>query len=1035
MLRALFAAAALVSLAADAAVPAALSKEKRCVTMSRLKSAQPGAGKELGRLRTRRSPEIGESPFFWWSVGCECMDRDYADWNAYKELLPMLGVKHGRLISGWAKTEREKGKYDFSWLDPHVREMSEMGVKPWITLAYGNPVWGCEKTLGSPVRQITENEEAIAAWLRYVAAVVERYGDAVDEWEIWNEPFRQAEYPEFFLQTARTIRTKQAGAKIFAACINDVSATERLLERLKSENALSLCSRLVYHPYNPDPDAAYASLAMPLRELAKKYSPSIDILQGESGCPAQLEFDHALNGFEWSEYAQAKWDLRRAIGDAAHGIPSSCFAIIDFQYTWMLQSFGLVRSNARREVVYRRPAFFAMRNVYSLFDAGMSPAWWKIVERGGFNIALAEFERDARKLRFFWKTGNIPSNDIAFDKIDLSCDFPEPRDLVWVDMITGRVFALGSASAVPVWDAPALVCEREAIDFESSCDLPFTVDGMRYSAIPGEKQEINLQWVYPDDFTGDNGTKKAEIRFSADAPEKGDYDFPFLNDFFGELYVNGRFVRNTEGPAKWGVLSIPLDKGRNDILFLSRSGSLGWRVGFEIPEQLKCKDDVVIATERFQRMIEHCHEAGGGRVVVPPGRHLVGQLDLRSNVELHLEKGAVLEGLVGLEHYRVTELPWSEGTWSAVVSGIGVTNVAVTGEGEIFGNGSAWPQPPFGECSAGREGLRPRGVFFADTKNIRLEDFTLRDSACWGVVFKCCDGVSVRRVKIDSHCNENNDGFDIEARNVLVENCEVDVGDDAFCIKSNDPGFIVENVVIRDSTARTHCNACKIGTATRGVVRNVRFERISCSTPRRDFIDRRKGSPSFGRPYFSRRAFLGYAFGNGLSALAIENVDGGCVEKIVGDGISAEGYAVPLFIRGGKRKSLNGLPSSGLFVFSNVTVSNFKAKGLSPVASSITGVEGLPIRNVTLHEVDIVSSGADEEVSAKALSEAVPDVPAKYPECFMFNPCILPAYGLYADRVNGLTLDGVRLSLVSGSRDVRPPFKATDRVSDLKEVQ
>ena len=743
MRRILFAAVAALSLAANAATPAALAKEKRCVTMSRLKSAQPGAGKELGLLKTRRTPEIEESPSMWWSVGCECMDRDYADWNAYKELLPMLGVKHGRLVSGWAKTEREKGKYDFSWFDPHVREMAAMGVKPWITLAYGNPVWGCGKTLGSPVKQVTGNEEVLAAWLRYVAAVVERYGDVVDEWEIWNEPFRQAEYPEFFLRTARVIREKQSAAKIFAACINDVPATERLLEKLKSENALSLCSRLVYHPYNPDPDAAYAALALPLRELAHEYSPSIDILQGESGCPAQLEFDHALNGFEWSEYAQAKWDLRRAIGDVAHGIPSSCFAVIDFQYTWMLQSFGLIRSNARREVVYRRPAFFAMQNIYSLFDAKMNPVGWKIVKRGGFDLVVSEFERGGKRCFFFWKTGKIPSNEIAFDKIDLSGELPEAGDMVWIDMITGRVFSLDSTSTVPVWDAPVLVCERDAVQFEHSGDLPFTVDGMRYSAIPGERQEINLQWVYPDDFTGDNGTKRAEVRFSVDAPEKGDYDFPFVNDYFGELYVNGRFVRKIEGPAKWGVLSIPLDKGRNDILFYSRSGSLGWRVGFEIPESLNRMEESVVETERFQRMIDKCHEAGGGRVTVPSGRHLVGQLDLRSNVELHLEK----------------------------------------------------------------------------------------------------------------------------------------------------------------------------------------------------------------------------------------------------------------------------------------------------TANSISGVDGMYVENVVLSNVAIVCVGADEAASRKALSQPVPDVPNGYPECMMFRPSILPAYGLYVDRVEGLTLDRVRLSLADGAHDVRPPFKATDRVMSIKESQ
>ena len=199
-------------------------------------------------------------------------------------------------------------------------------------------------------------------------------------------------------------------------------------------------------------------------------------------------------------------------------------------------------------------------------------------------------------------------------------------------------------------------------------------------------------------------------------------------------------------------------------------------------------------------------------VVVPAGRHLVGQIDLRSNVELHLEKGAVLEGKVGLENYRVTTLPYSEGTWSAVVSAIGVTNVAITGEGEIFGNGTAWPQPE--DYGGNQEGLRPRGVFFADCRDVRLSDFTLRDSACWGVVFKCCENVDVRRLRIDNHANANNDGIDLEARNAVIADCDIDAGDDGVCIKSNNPDFVVENVLVTNVTARSHCNALKLGTAS-----------------------------------------------------------------------------------------------------------------------------------------------------------------------------------------------------------------------------
>lgn len=71
----------------------------------------------------------------------------------------------------------------------------------------------------------------------------------------------------------------------------------------------------------------------------------------------------------WNEpFNQAKWNLRRAIGDASRSIPSSVFTLIDLQYTFMLQSFGLIRSNTLKEFVYRRPSYYAMQNVYAIFD-------------------------------------------------------------------------------------------------------------------------------------------------------------------------------------------------------------------------------------------------------------------------------------------------------------------------------------------------------------------------------------------------------------------------------------------------------------------------------------------------------------------------------------------------------------------------------------------------------------------------------------------------------------------------------------------
>ena len=105
-----------------------------------------------------------------WSVGCETLDRDYAKFSVYKDYVGELGVKHGRLQSGWAKCEKQKGIYSFEWLDSCVYGLNEQSVKPWICLCYGNPVYGSEIGLGAGVAALAYNEEAMAGWLKYVEA-------------------------------------------------------------------------------------------------------------------------------------------------------------------------------------------------------------------------------------------------------------------------------------------------------------------------------------------------------------------------------------------------------------------------------------------------------------------------------------------------------------------------------------------------------------------------------------------------------------------------------------------------------------------------------------------------------------------------------------------------------------------------------------------------------------------------------------------------------------------------------------------------
>ena len=436
-------------------------RERRCVTREKLLGMESGL-KPWGMLETRKSKDIAGSN---WSVGCETLDRDYADWDQYKFLLGELGVKRARFFSGWAKTEQEKGKYDFAWLDRQIRECAAMGVKPWVCISYGNPVWGSDFRLGMRVKQVTGDKAAFAAWIRYVKALVARYKDVVDEWEIWNEPFDQGEeYADMVYETAKAVREVQPGATCLVTAISwseDPAKNDYriVLEKLKRENALDLVKFWIYHPYVVNPDTSYA-FAERLRKFVKGYRPDYDIVQGEVGCPAQLEYAHALPNIEWTEYAQAKWDLRRAIGDAVRGIRSNLFTFIDLQYTFMLQSFGLVRSNTLKEPVYRRPSYYAMQNVYSYFDENVHPVSVEKRTVNGKELTVAKFEIRSMDVYVVWFSGERPGDSLHYELADLT---GVVKGDAWMDLMNGRICHLDSVAAVPVWDSPVVVTSGWAL--------------------------------------------------------------------------------------------------------------------------------------------------------------------------------------------------------------------------------------------------------------------------------------------------------------------------------------------------------------------------------------------------------------------------------------------------------------------------------------------------------------------------------------------------------------------------------------------
>ena len=466
-----------------------LKVERESITWQKLKSLDPGL-KPIGRLATRSSDRIVDSK---WSVGCETLDRDYADFTQYARFVGELGVKRGRLFSGWAKTEREKGVYDFAWLDRQVRGLDAMGVRPWICLSYGNPVYKSGLNLGAGVAGVMGNPEGRAAWLRYCGEVVRRYKDVVREWEIWNEPFgkQMPAYAEMLDETAAVIRGIQPDATVMASAVGAYANNEEVLKLLEAKGRATAIDCWHYHPYIPNPDEpngwwGYDTVEK-LRRLVARYNPKARLVQGEVGCPAQLEFGHALCNRSWTEYSQAKWTLRRMTGEAVRGIAYNVFSMVDLQYKdYMLQSFGLLRMDLGKRFVYRRPNFYAVQNEVNLLDCDATPIGLDenvpfafvrradIRETGSRKMTCARFSRKGSQLAFVWYSDRIPDDTLDWDRVSvaLPAAFREP---VWVEMITGRVFALGPEDfsvadkstefkSLPVWDAPVLIAEREGLD-------------------------------------------------------------------------------------------------------------------------------------------------------------------------------------------------------------------------------------------------------------------------------------------------------------------------------------------------------------------------------------------------------------------------------------------------------------------------------------------------------------------------------------------------------------------------------------------
>ncbi|MDE6562135.1 MAG: right-handed parallel beta-helix repeat-containing protein [Muribaculaceae bacterium] len=346
----------------------------------------------------------------------------------------------------------------------------------------------------------------------------------------------------------------------------------------------------------------------------------------------------------------------------------------------------------------------------------------------------------------------------------------------------------------------------------------------------------------------------------------------------------------------------------------------------------------------------------GGTLVVPAGIHVTGTLQLKSGVNLHLKKGAVILGSINpydYDGYLETSDDFANGVADkcskpqfGLIVARDAHNISITGEGTIDGRGLELAlaidslhhigervDPNYNRRRM-RPSLRPKLLDFENVDSLTVTDVLLRASASWGFSLNKCNDVLIKNIDFVNRAYWNNDGIDVaDCHNVLISGCDINSADDGIVLKSFDPDDGNENIVITDCRIASSANAIKMGTESFGGFRNIIIKNIKI-----------------------RDTFR--------SAIALESVDGAVLDNVSIDSIEAKNTGNAFFIRLGHRRGEK--PGS----LTNVEISNlsceipfgrpdsdYDLRGPdintihNPFPASITGIPGHRVENVKLSNI------------------------------------------------------------------------------------
>jgi polygalacturonase len=292
-------------------------------------------------------------------------------------------------------------------------------------------------------------------------------------------------------------------------------------------------------------------------------------------------------------------------------------------------------------------------------------------------------------------------------------------------------------------------------------------------------------------------------------------------------------------------------------------------------------DGVTLNTKSINDAINACSAKGGGVVLVPSGLWITGPVKMKSNVNLHVSRAAILQFTDDKTQFKLIEGNW-EGHAAyrneSPISGTNLVNIAISGEGIIDGNGEAWraigkdrlteaewkrkiasggvlsdngkswypsesykkgintPRAGYIEPGSSAEAnapfkdfFRPNMVVFTNCKRVLLQNATFQNSAAWCLHTLMCQDLTVQGVKVrNPWFAQNGDGIDVEScKNVLIDNSTFDCGDDGICVKSGRDeegrkrGMPTENMVVKNSVVYRAHGGFVIGSEMSGGARNI----------------------------------------------------------------------------------------------------------------------------------------------------------------------------------------------------------------------